>query len=128
MSSLPSRRDLAACQVDAFRAAIEDFAAEFGIAPQEADGGTPRQRGPRLDRPDPIADYLDEHGYVVGEGRHGELYVECPWTDEHTTNSGPSATAWFRAGTKGYERGAFRCLHAHCANRRANEFREAIGY
>ncbi|MCL6563114.1 MAG: DNA primase [Firmicutes bacterium] len=50
------------------------------------------------------------------------LAVPCPWAERHTVASPPSSTAviWTPAGV------GFRCLHAHCAQRRWKDFRAAI--
>ena len=77
---------------------------------------------------DPVADFLEAQGLVREEGLDGQLYIECPWKHEHTTESGCSETAYFRAGTRGYERGHFKCFHAHCEERTDAEFTRAIGF
>jgi hypothetical protein len=54
--------------------------------------------------------------------------IRCPWIADHTSDSGPTETVYFPAGTGGFETGAFRCLHAHCAGRTTRDFLDAIGY
>lgn len=76
---------------------------------------------------DPVAAWLAARGWVIGQDRD-KLWVACPWADEHTVDTGGSSTAWFCAGTGGYEQGHFECLHAHCARRSDTEFLEAVGY
>lgn len=56
------------------------------------------------------------------------ICVRCPWESAHSTQSDKTATVWFLAGSGGFERGHFRCLHAHCAHRTTEEFLDAIGY
>lgn len=77
---------------------------------------------------DDVAKYLAEHNFVLELGRDGQVYVDCPWKAEHTVDNGPSQTAYFCAGTRGYEQGHFKCLHAHCAKRSTEEFLQIVGY
>lgn len=89
----------------------------------------PRQRGDLVVTDDPVADRLFEQGRVLGESREGALIIECPWADEHSNDTtGSDSTVWFPAGTNGYDKGHFKCLHAHCADRLDIEFFDAIGY
>ncbi|TAN29575.1 MAG: hypothetical protein EPN31_06205 [Castellaniella sp.] len=89
----------------------------------------PRQRGDLVAVDDPVASLLIDQGRVLGESRDGGLIITCPWEDEHTSDTtGTDATVWFPAGTGGYDRGHFKCLHAHCADRLDIEFFAAIGY
>lgn len=89
----------------------------------------PRQRGDTTLTDDPVADLLFEQGRVLGEARDGGLIIVCPWEDEHSSDTtGTDSTVWFPAGTNGYDRGHFKCLHAHCAERLDIEFFQAIGY
>lgn len=80
------------------------------------------------DEPDPVADFLHERGLVAGADAQGRLFVECPWKDQHSGDSGPSETSWLTAGTGGHGAGAFRCMHAHCEARTTAEFLTAVGY
>lgn len=77
---------------------------------------------------DHVADWLAEHWEVFDQSPDGQLFIECPFRDEHTSDTGPSSTAYFPAGTGGYEQGHFVCLHAHCVGRTDAEFRDASGY
>jgi chloramphenicol 3-O-phosphotransferase len=58
----------------------------------------------------------------------GLVHVTCPWKAEHSSDSGTSETSWLPAGVGGIERGNFKCLHAHCAHRGADDFLAAVGY
>ncbi len=102
---------------------------QFGID-GTATGGADRERrrAEAFDAFDGVAEYLIDKGLAVDQGRDGAIYVDCPWASEHTTDSGPTASAWFPAGTGGYERGHYRCLHAHCEGRSDTDFTNAIGY
>ena len=77
---------------------------------------------------DDITDFLDSHWNVHGIGDAGERYIECPFADSHTSESNETATAYFPAGTGGFDQGHFRCLHAHCIDRDDGDFLNAIGY
>jgi hypothetical protein len=93
-------------------------------APYEA--GT-RKRGLDFHATDTTAEYIVDIGLVLAEGRDGQLFVECPWKEGHSVDSGVTEACWFPAGTSGYDQGHFKCLHASCAKRTDDEFREAIG-
>ena len=99
---------------------------EFGIAPPSE--GVLRRRGEAFDATDGVAEYLIEQDLVLDQGREGQLFIDCPWADDHSMDSGPSQTAWFPAGTGGYAQGHFKCLHAHCGSRSDAEFLDHIGY
>ena len=77
---------------------------------------------------DDVTEFLDQHWNVYGIGEAGERYIECPFADTHTSESNETATAYFPAGTCGFDLGHFRCLHAHCANKDDGDFLNAIGY
>ncbi|MDR8026480.1 bifunctional DNA primase/polymerase [Burkholderia cenocepacia] len=116
--------------VDQFEALWSALAAQFAVEPAaQGDALTPRQRGPSVAAPDPVADWLRGEGLVLGEDREGALQLACPWQQEHTTGeAGDGSTVWFPAGTNGYDRGHFKCLHGHCTGRGDGEFLEAVGY
>ncbi|QQK03820.1 bifunctional DNA primase/polymerase [Burkholderia anthina] len=116
--------------VDEFEALWSALAAQFAVEPAaQGDALAPRQRGPSVATPDPVADWLRREGLVLGEDRGGALQLACPWQHEHTTGeAGDGSTVWFPAGTNGYDRGHFKCLHGHCTGRGDGEFLEAVGY
>lgn len=64
----------------------------------------------------------------LGTGKRGQLYIECPFRDGHSMDSGRTETAYFPAGTGGYYQGHYKCMHASCANRSADDFDYALGY
>ncbi len=88
--------------------------------------GIRKQRGTHELLDDPVAEFLEP--LALDTGMEGQLFIECPFSAEHTTDSGPSSTAYFPAGTRGYERGHFVCLHAHCAHRKDEDFLDALEY
>jgi hypothetical protein len=100
-----------------------------GFATAAPVGGALRKRDEMIEGlDDPVAEWLIDKGLVLGEGRDGALYLTCPWIDEHSSDSGLTETAWFPSGSNGYATGAFKCLHAHCDGRTADDFVKAIGY
>lgn len=84
----------------------------------------PRMKGKTFKAPDRLADWLLQTNRVIKSGAQGELYIVCPWCDQHTTHSGDQETAYFPIGSNGYAQGGFKCLHAHCANRTLDDFRQ----
>lgn len=84
----------------------------------------PRVKGKTFKAPDRLADWLLQTNRVIKSGTQGELYITCPWCDQHTSKSGDQETAYFPVGSNGYAQGGFKCLHAHCANRTLDDFRQ----
>lgn len=95
---------------------------EFGIE-EATEGNATRKRGKNLH----LADDIVQHLNVLSWGKDGQAFIECPWKNEHTMDSGETETAYFPKGTNGYERGHFKCLHAHCAGRTDTDYLEAFG-
>jgi hypothetical protein len=81
-----------------------------------------------LDINDPVTQWLADNWECHDHGQDGQLFIACPFAAEHTTDSGPSSTAYFPAGTGGYQQGHFVCLHAHCVGREDSDFLRATGY
>lgn len=77
---------------------------------------------------DPIAAILHERGLVKTRGRAGELFIECPRAELHTSDGGPTSTVYYPPHTGGFDRGAFKCLHAHCQDASRGDFLAALGY
>lgn len=90
-----------------------------------------RSRGERntdLETADDVAAWLIDNWETYDAGRDGQIFIACPFADQHTGESGESSTAYFPAGTGGYAEGHFVCLHAHCAGRSNAEFLHATGF
>ncbi len=51
-----------------------------------------------------------------------QIDVECPWVDEHSSESPRDTVVSFVAGLGN----GFRCFHAHCAERRWRDFRAEV--
>ena len=98
------------------------------LAPWEvkSSGGgeaTPRQIAESYQAPDGLADWLRASGRVLAVNRDGGLCITCPWADQHSRQGAPGETVYFPAGVNGYSAGGFRCLHAHCDHRTADDLR-----
>lgn len=76
---------------------------------------------------DDTAKFLIEKGHAIGTGRDGQVFIECPFSAGHTTEDNGTSTAYFPAGSGGYARGHFVCLHASCAHRHDDDFLDAYG-
>ena len=101
---------------------------EAKIARLKRAPGTHVDRQPRPGLADPLGQFLLANWEVREEGRDGEIYVRCPWHEEHSSDSGPTESVYYVAGTGGYERGHFKSLHAHCMGRTDLEFADATGF
>jgi len=77
---------------------------------------------------DPKVAWLQENGWVREFDRDGRVHIRCPWEDQHTSDSGPSATSYFPAGVGGINAGHYKCLHAHCSGRDDGAFDAAVGW
>jgi hypothetical protein len=96
---------------------------EFAVAAPSEKGI--RQRGDHLKLTDYVADYLWDNNLVLGEGSDGQLHIECPFKDGHSSETSESSTSYLPAGTNSYDVGSFCCLHASCAHRGQAEFLDA---
>lgn len=106
--------------VDAFALEDGDLRSRNGLVPV-----APRKRD---DMNDPVVGFLQDNGMIKEWDRDGRVHVQCPWSEEHTSDSGNSSSSWFPAGVGGFAQGHYKCLHAHCAGRTDGDFLEAIGY
>lgn len=98
---------------------------EFACSPSSI--GSLRQRGEHFETADPTAKALYDKGLALDIGNDGQLFVECPWKDEHSMDSGITECAYFPRGTNGYDLGHFKCLHASHADKSDTDFEEALG-
>jgi len=107
-----------------------------GIEPESiARGGLIRSTAPRaaMSTQDDTAAFLDGNGWVKSYTTDGRLNINCPFKDEHTSDSGDTETQYFPAGVGVKEDGTpfalghFDCKHAHCSKRKDSDFLDAIG-
>lgn len=76
---------------------------------------------------DPIAQALYDSGRVKSQRREGGLNIECPFADEHKSESGESSTVYYPPNTGGYAVGHFKCLHDTCVGRTRGMFLARLG-
>lgn len=100
----------------------EAITKEFGVE-DATTGNATRKRGQNVTLHDETLEYLD----VLSWGKDGQAFIECPFKEEHSMDSGETETAYFPKGTNGYAQGHFKCLHAHCAGRSDSDFMDALG-
>ncbi len=96
-----------------FEAVWESLMKQFGIAKETRGSEVARRKGETVAKEDKTAEWLHAQGLVI-EAASDRLYLDCPWKDKHTSDSGVTQTAYFLAGTNGYEMGHFKCMHASC--------------
>lgn len=116
-------KDFPKITVKDFEFLWSELVKEFAIA-APTDGTL---RNPKIEdvsdlKDDPVAQFLLDKNLVISRGKEKQLFIDCPWKSEHTSDSGYTETAYFPKGSRGYEQGHFRCLHAHCASRLDQDF------
>ena len=88
--------------------------------------GIRKGSGKPTGEPDDIIDMLEEKGLILDWGNEGQAFIDCPFKDRHTMDSGISQTAYFPRGTRNYQKGHFVCLHAHCEGTPDEDFYTAL--
>jgi predicted P-loop ATPase len=104
---------------------------EFGTAPPVSANASRGALAPRVapEKPDPVAQFLIDGGWVKSATGDGRLNVICPFEDEHSEGPGSeTSTQYMMAGVGGYAQGHWKCMHAHCLHRTDADFLEAVGY
>lgn len=109
-----------------FTAMWEALTERFGLGDSVSLTSGKRKRGERAEVDDPIALLIEEKGIALGFGKDGQIFIDCPWKDGHSGDTGIAQTAYFPKGTRGYEQGHFKCFHASCAARGDNDFDRAL--
>lgn len=121
--------DIPALTPDQFNTLWKTLTDSFAVAPPAEGKLSERKKDQRLNLTDDLADYLYANELAIDERPDGSVIIQCPWESEHTTGeAGDTSTLYFPAGTNGYERGHFKCLHGHCEGRTDADFIQAIGY
>ncbi len=124
LGGLPT--DLPVLTEQAFERVWGGLAREFAIEPERVSTrGQGKGDGTPVD--DEVANWLQDNWETYDVDR-GKLFVACPWKDGHSSDSGETEAAWLLAGTGGFARGHFECLHASCADRTDEDFLHATGY
>jgi len=113
-------KDPAACRSGLIRGRDE---VALGIDGSLLEVRKEKVRGVNSGEYDYVLDYVD----ILNDGEDGRVYIECPFKDGHSMESGPTSTVYFPKGTGGFEQGHFKCLHASCEGRNDNDFLEKCG-
>ncbi len=123
-------KDSAAKKYDGFRCRIvqntlaQSYSAEqVRIAFPPVNAKT-RTIAPQTDR---VLSALQEQSLYLKDAGHGIHWIHCPWQSEHTTDGGDGEAAYIEPHTNGYSSAAFRCFHAHCANRSIKDLWSHLG-
>jgi hypothetical protein len=103
----------------------ECFGSEASVTVNK--GTAPARKRLAAETNDATVDFLVNNWTVHGIDRSGRVDILCPFEEEHTTDSGESATSYFPAGVGGFQQGHYKCQHAHCAHRNNGDFIKAIG-
>jgi hypothetical protein len=73
-----------------------------------------------VDKLDPatldIVKLCQDAGLSLGAWRDGGLTIACPWSAEHSSDTGKTSTVVWPAGVKSNLPG-YKCFHAHCSHR-----------
>lgn len=77
---------------------------------------------------DEFALWLADNWEIYSATPEGFLNLRCPFEDEHTSESGETATSYRPAGSGGFERGHMICLHAHCEGRALEDYWHKTGF
>lgn len=104
----------------------ETFGVEDSVESRK--GIDPTKKRTAADTDDDVVRFLEKNWDTYGFDRSGRVDIRCPFEDQHTTDSGESATSYFPAGVGGFMQGHFKCQHSHCMDREDGDFLQAIGY
>jgi Virulence-associated protein E len=88
-------------------------------------GVNERALGTALGILDPFAQVLRDAGIVRAESGD-KIFVECPWSHEHSGPSGITTSTYMAATTT--QPANYRCLHAHCSGKNIGHLHEAFGF
>lgn len=95
---------------------IEDFGAYVLESQKQVKGDVNSSHSPTPGRLDLLFEFHKRGWLLEDQGGHF-YYVRCPWKEQHSSESGKSETALWRYGSMW----CFKCLHSHCARRKARE-------
>lgn len=121
--------DIPSITGEEFEALWAALVEQFAVEP--ASSGSVIARKPKdasIAANDDLYSWLADNGHVLDYGNEGQAFIECPWKDGHSGDSGVTETAYFPRGGRGYEQGHFKCLHASCSGRTDADFEDALGY
>ncbi len=94
--------------------------------PLQKEGTSRQARQLEISEGDELLKALNDAGMVRSRRPDAGYNVTCPFEAEHSSESGETETVYYPANTGGFQSPAFKCMHAHCADRRLNEYREKL--
>lgn len=97
----------------------------FGVEPEIRER---ERKSMEVDTDEPILKKLEEKGMVISSNREGGYNIVCPFEREHSSESVESATRYWPAHTGGFAHASIKCLHAHCAHRSTEQFKQELGF
>lgn len=112
---------------DAMRAAYDPTNSKPFIDLDEQQGEFIVRNGGSL-ASDPVLQFLESEGMVVGYEANGTANVRCPNEAQHSSQTTANATSWLPEGLGGKKAGGFRCLHGHCDHIDTGMFLNLIGF
>ena len=94
--------------------------------PLEKEGASRQARQLEISDGDEILKALNSAGMIRSRRSDAGYNVACPFESEHSSQSGETETVYYPANTGGFKSQAFKCMHAHCADRRLNDYRAKL--
>lgn len=94
--------------------------------PMEKEGTSRQVRQLEISEGDEILKALNDGGMVRSRRPDAGFNVVCPFEAEHSSESGQTETVYYPANTGGFKSPAFKCMHAHCAERRLSDYLEKL--
>lgn len=78
---------------------------------------------------DPVLLALRDQDRLLRDMGAGKFAIRCPFEAEHSREhtADDSSTVYLLPHTNGYQRGHFKCQHAHCIGRGDEDYRTALG-
>lgn len=119
--------DIPVVSLDAFNVLWSQLCDTFGTEKAKEARGK-REYTFTGEHSDKVSEFLVDNNYAHGQGKDGQVYIQCPFEHEHSTPSNGTDTAYFPAGSGGYDQGHFKCMHASCSHRTDADFLDAFGY
>lgn len=114
--------ELSMTDFDKLWAALQE---KFGVEPEIRER---ERKSMEVDTEEPILKKLEEKGMVISANREGGYNITCPFEAEHSSETVESATRYWPAHTGGYAHASIKCLHAHCAHRSTEQFKQELGF
>lgn len=84
-------------------------------------------RGEAYQGNDEIALWLEENNIAKGIGDNGKLFLDCPFSENHTDGKIGETDTTYLPSRPGFPDSLFHCSHASCLDRSNAEFENALG-